>query len=70
MKTTEFCYWLQGMFELNNPVTLNEQQTQIIKQHLAMVFIHDIDQSYPKEQQEKLNQSHNPHHPSNVTFRC
>lgn len=36
--------WLQGMFEL--------------KAHLAMVFIHDIDPSYPAEQQQQLNELH------------
>jgi hypothetical protein len=41
MKSIEFCYWLQGMFELQNPTTLDAKQTQTIKNHLAMVFHHD-----------------------------
>ena len=40
MKTTEFCYWLQGGLELNNNQTLDEKQTQIVKNHLNMVFEH------------------------------
>lgn len=58
MKATEFCYWLQGLFEVGEPVELNAKQTDLIKRHLNMVFIHDIDQSYPAEQQTALNAAH------------
>ncbi|WP_155914740.1 hypothetical protein [Asticcacaulis sp. AC460] len=58
MKATEFCYWLQGMFELSKPSELNAEQTELIRQHLAMVFVHDIDPSYPKEQQGTLDAIH------------
>lgn len=60
MKSVEFCYWLQGLFELGNPAELNAQQTDLIKRHLDMVFIHDIDPSYPLLQQTALNSAHNP----------
>ena len=36
MKATEFCYWLQGLFELADPLTLNEQQIGCITKHLAL----------------------------------
>ncbi len=58
MKSTEFCYWLQGVFEVGNPTTLDERQTDLIKRHLNMVFIHEIDPSYPEVQQDKLNEAH------------
>lgn len=58
MKSVEFCYWLQGMFELSKPETLNAEQTERIRCHLAMVFAHEIDPSYPKDQQTKLNDLH------------
>ena len=39
MDTTNFCYWLHGLFELNKDIkTLNEEQTLLIKQHLELVF--------------------------------
>lgn len=60
MKATEFCYWMQGMFELTRTKSLDETQVEIIKRHLNMVFIHDIDPSYPAEQQGKLNAAHAP----------
>lgn len=45
MKSTEFCYWLQGFFELRNqPNTgISPSQVETIRNHLALVFIHDID---------------------------
>jgi hypothetical protein len=38
MTTEQFTYWLQGFMEVANPSTLDERQTQIIKDHLALVF--------------------------------
>lgn len=58
MRSVEFCYWLQGLFELGNPSSLDAKQTDLVKRHLAMVFTHEIDPSYPKEQQAKLNEQH------------
>ncbi len=58
MKSVEFCYWLQGLFEVGEPTTLNEKQTDLIKRHLNMVFIHEIDATYPADQQDGLNKAH------------
>lgn len=38
MNTEQFCYWLQGLFEVGNIKTLDETQVQIIKDHLNLVF--------------------------------
>jgi len=46
MLARDFVYWLQGLFELADPKTLNEEQTRLIKQHLNLVFIHEIDPSH------------------------
>ncbi|MGD9726487.1 MAG: hypothetical protein AB7L09_02915 [Nitrospira sp.] len=46
MTSRDFCYWLQGLFELANPPTLDEKKTRLIKQHLNLVFIHEIDPSH------------------------
>ena len=54
MTSRDFCYWLQGYFEIhgNRPVrepesvyNLNDSQVDMIRKHLAMVFIHEIDPS-------------------------
>jgi hypothetical protein len=41
MQSQEFCYWLQGSFELNETTEFDSTQTQIIKQHLDLVFQYD-----------------------------
>lgn len=38
MNEKEFCYWLQGLFELTNIDKINMAQTVIIKDHLKLVF--------------------------------
>jgi hypothetical protein len=40
MNEREFCYWLQGFFELGGQdvVELSAEQVQIIEDHLALVF--------------------------------
>lgn len=43
MRSRDFVFWLQGMFELGNPTTLDARQVDLIKTHLALVFKHDPD---------------------------
>lgn len=38
MTPENFCYWLQGLFEVGGSESLNSAQTQIVKDHLALVF--------------------------------
>lgn len=56
MKARDFCYWLQGYFEIDKNTVfpdskgdrtepLNSCQVQVIKNHLNMVFKHEIDPS-------------------------
>lgn len=59
MTARDFAYWLQGLFELGDPKTLDGKQTDLVKRHLAMVFVHDIDPSAGgPAQQEALNKIH------------
>lgn len=37
---------------------LSAAQVECIRRHLAMVFVHEIDPSFPKEQQEALDEAH------------
>lgn len=49
------------MFELTNTKRLDAKQTAMIKAHLDMVFIHEIDPSMGSpEHQEELDKAHNP----------
>jgi hypothetical protein len=74
MTSREFCYWLQGYFEISDADTLEERQLDVVKKHLAMVFIHEIDPSYPTKQQTALNTAHNgpprPGRPGEGALRC
>ena len=50
MTARDFCYWLQGVFEVGSLATqavdegyLNGAQCKMIRRHLALVFKHEID---------------------------
>lgn len=43
MKSRDFCYWLQGYFEVADPGAIRTEELLTIKNHLALVFKHDID---------------------------
>jgi hypothetical protein len=61
MRSRDFAYWLQGFFEIdgdeNRPLTA--EQVRKIRNHLAMVFKHEIDPSFgDKKVQEELHKVH------------
>lgn len=60
MTSRDFAYWLQGFFEISDPVTISAEQTDMIKRHLALVFFHEIDPSYSSNPgvQGMLNEIH------------
>lgn len=65
MKSRDFCYWLQGYFEILAAApddvvgNLCEARVEVIKNHLAMVFKHEIDPSNgTKEHNEELSKLH------------
>lgn len=61
MTARDFAFWLQGFFELANSTELTQEQVSMIKRHLNLVFIHDIDPSMGDlDHQEKLNAIHHP----------
>jgi hypothetical protein len=83
MKSRDFCYWLQGFFELQGgdttPPTQQLSATQVaaIKAHLSMVFVHEIDPSFPSDHQEQLGKTHlgfgtgvTSQHNPNLLARC
>jgi hypothetical protein len=45
----DFVYWLQGFLEISKPDALTElniEQVRCIKNHLNLVFSHEIDNQY------------------------
>lgn len=80
MKASEFCYWLQGYFEISGsspeePGALNSQQSAMIQRHLALVFAHDLDpQQGTLEHQAELQAIHDGKiggtSPDGLVYRC
>lgn len=59
MKSRDFCFWLQGIFEVAQPTELNAEAVSKIKAHLSLVFKHEIDPSMgDKQHQDELNNIH------------
>lgn len=72
MNSIDFCYWLQGVFEVGGVRELSEAQTTIIKNHLNLVFTHEIDPMREKQTtaaKSHLDAAHSPLDP-NVKYRC
>ena len=64
MNSRDFCFWLQGWFELNKTIDHREgaskETLDMIEKHLELVFLHDIDPSMGNDKkQEVLNEIHN-----------
>lgn len=72
MTSRDFAYWMQGLFEIGDVKTLNEKQVEIIKNHLKLVFFHEIDPSYTKDKkvQETMQSIHDGKDPAKVIVRC
>lgn len=62
MTSRDFCYWLQGYFEVahnSGERELTPAQVACIRAHLALVFKHEIDPSMGgPEHQAELNTIH------------
>lgn len=61
MTSRDFAFFLQGFFEVAEPKTIGEKETEMIKKHLNLVFKHEIDPSMGgPEHQLELNEIHSP----------
>ena len=47
MTSRDFCFWLQGFYEITGTDKITESQSQMIRRHLNLVFKHEIDPSMP-----------------------
>lgn len=84
MQSRDFCYWLQGFFEVgsmgggtNTPEVagLTSAQVSMIRNHLNMVFAHEIDPAMgDAKHQAQLNKIHssptNALPGSQILMRC
>jgi len=55
MDTAEFCFWLQGLFELGEPTTLNKHQVKLIRDQLNKVFLHEVELPLSDEKSKVVN---------------
>jgi hypothetical protein len=61
LTSRDFCFWLQGFFEVglapDQPLTL--AQIDVVRRHLNLVFVHEIDPSMgPPPKQKALTKIH------------
>jgi len=71
MNTIDFCFWLQGYFEISNGGEISKEQAEIIKNHLSLVFKHEIDPLRESETSTAVNVLNEAHSPLNdKLIRC
>lgn len=73
LTSRDFCFWLQGYFEVSADATISSTQADCIRKHLALVFKHEIDPSMGgSEHQKDLNKIHatKPGRPTSELLRC
>lgn len=59
MTSRDFVYWVQGFFEISGAKSLTEAQVTVVRNHLNMVFYHEIDPAFgDKKHVEKLHEVH------------
>ncbi len=71
MNTIDFCFWLQGYFEIHGKAEITRDQAEVIKDHLNLVFKHEIDplrESQTNTPASVLNATHSPLNDNQV--RC
>lgn len=68
MTTRDFVYWLQGYFEISDTKTMTEREIGVVKNHLNLVFKHDIDPSFglTPEQDKESQDIHDGNRPWNI----
>ncbi len=70
MTSRDFCFWLQGFFEVTDPDSLTTYQTKMVKKHLNLVFKHEIDPGMgSQDHQDELNSIHH-FDKQNTMIRC
>ena len=76
MTSRDFCYWMQGFFEISGAKEVTPEQLTVIKNHLNMVFKHEIDPSHgDAAHQKKLSDAHQGlkdilSHPQTAMINC
>jgi len=68
MTSRDFCFWLQGVFEVGKVKEFDAAQTELIRRHLELVFKHEIDPAMGGAAVQKtLNEIHSG---GDLVLRC
>lgn len=71
MTSRDFCFWLQGYFEVSGNSALDREQADIVKRHLSLVFKHEIDPAMgPPAKQTLLSELHQGQPMAGPVMRC
>ena len=70
MNTIDFCFWLQGYFEMSEADHLDQNQTKILKEHLSLVFKHEIDPLRESETTTSFDVLNTTHSSNDSLIRC
>lgn len=70
MNTIDFCFWLQGYFEISDGKALSEKQVKVLQNHLSLVFKHEIDPLREKETKTPASVLSHAHSGNDVLVRC
>jgi hypothetical protein len=65
----DLAYWLQGFIEIHGKCP-TPAQWEIIKNHVKLVFVHEIDPSMPDPTGEKQAAHNGTPFDNNMLFRC
>jgi hypothetical protein len=69
MTPRDFCYWLQGLLELDDLDSLNKEQLEKIKNKLDSCFVHEAAQvTVVKPLKPGTDNSGSHNH--NIVYRC
>lgn len=70
MTARDFCFWLNGFFELDGAENgIGIKQAGLIKRHLDLVFVHEIDAAIDKGDPLKKKEL-DAIHGGDVIMRC
>ena len=71
MNSIDFCYWLQGYFELQEgDEPLTAKQIEVLKNHLSLVFKHEIDPLRESQTPTPASVLNNIHSGNDNLLRC
>ena len=70
MNAIDFCFWLQGYFEISDSNHLSDEQVVAIKNHLNLTFKHEIDPLRESQTETPVQVLNNTHSGNDIKYRC